>query len=275
VTDSLFSLSGYVGLVTGGAQGIGAHIVEALSRAGAYVAIVDLQEERGRAFAAEIEARGGRALYFKADVTSEEEMGAAIAETAKVFGRFDILVNNARPMERNRRSFPDSLEGWNLEQDIMVTSPARAVKVALPYLKASGRGSIINLSSIVGAAIADSSVGYHVAKAAVVHLTRYLAVKLGPSGIRVNAISPGVVDRDTGTKFSDDPRAKAILDRIIPLRRTASGRDIANTVVFLCSQGASYITGQTLVVDGGLTLAMPFDTAVEGFEAAVASVKGT
>ncbi|MHB1207576.1 MAG: SDR family NAD(P)-dependent oxidoreductase [Rhodospirillaceae bacterium] len=273
--NDLFSLGGRVGLVTGSAQGIGAVLVDGLCRAGASMAIVDLQEERGMAFEAEIKARGGKALFIKADVTSEAAMAAAIAKTAEHFGGFDILVNNARPLDRNRHDFPDNLAGWDMEQDVLLAAPARTIKAALPYLKASGRGVVVNLASVVGYTVSHTSLGYHVAKAGVMQLTRYLAHRLGPNGIRVNAICPGIVDRDTGTKFTDDPRAKAVLDRIVPLRRTGSGKDIANAAVFLCSDAGSYITGQTLVVDGGLTLPLSFDAGVEGFEAGVQSVRGS
>lgn len=265
MSNFTLDLNGRVALVTGSAQGLGAAIISGFSAAGASVVIVDLQEERGRAFEAEIIAKGGKALFVKADVTSEAELAYAMTKAAELFGGLDILVNNARPLDRNRRKFPESLHGWDMEQDVLLASPARAIKVALPYLKASKRGSVLNLSSVVGFTVSHTSCGYHVAKAGVIQLTRYLAHELGPSGIRVNAISPGIVDRDTGTKFTDDPRAKAVTERVIPLGRTGSGQDIANAAVFLCSDLASYITGQTLIVDGGLTLPLSFDAGVQGY----------
>lgn len=268
MTDAIFGLQGRVALITGAAQGIGAVLARRLSEAGAAVAIIDLQAERGEALAKAIASKGGRAIFAKADVTRAEEMDAAVAMTVERFGGLDILVNNVRPMDRNRKSFPDSLAAWDIEHDIMLRSPTHLIGSTLPHLARSGHGVVLNIASVVAFTISHGSCGYHAAKAAVVHLTRYLAHELGPRGIRVNCLCPGIVDRDEGTKFTDDPACKAVTDRVIPLKRAGTGLDIGHAAVFLCSEAAAYITGQTLVVDGGLTLGLSFDAGMAVYRAA-------
>jgi NAD(P)-dependent dehydrogenase (short-subunit alcohol dehydrogenase family) len=268
MNESVFGLQGRVALITGAAQGIGAVLSRRLSQAGAAVAVIDLQVERGEALVRELTAKGGKATFVKADITRAADMNAAVAATVERLGSLDILVNNARPMDRNRKAFPDSLAAWDLEHDIMLRSPAHLVGSVLPHLERSGRGVVLNIASVVAFTISHGSCGYHAAKAAVVHLTRYLAHELGPRGVRVNCLCPGIVDRDEGTKFTDDPASKAVTDRVIPLKRAGTGLDIGHAAVFLCSEAAAYITGQTLVVDGGLTLGLSFDAGMAVYRAA-------
>lgn len=258
-------LCGRAALVTGAGQGIGAGIALGLARAGARVGVADLTVERAQATVEAIHEAGGEALALACDVTSNDAVAATVDRVGRAWGRLDALVNNAAPARGKRLPFPDNLANWDAETDVLVKAHARIVAAALPLLKASDEASVVNISSILAWSVAHESAAYHAAKAGVVHLTRYLAVHLGRDGVRVNAVAPGIVDRDFGLKLTDDPTNRRVAAATVPLGRAGRAEDIANAVVFLCSPMASYLTGQTIVVDGGLDL-------VESFGAARAAV---
>jgi glucose 1-dehydrogenase len=247
------SLAGKVSVIAGGAQGIGAGVARRFAALGAAVAILDLQQQKSAALAAEITAAGGRALAILADITKADDLDRAFDKVQSAFGRLDHLVNSAAASRKDRQPFPANLASWDRDQDILLKSPMLAAQHALPLLRQS-RGSIVNLGSVLASAIAQESASYHVAKAGLVQLTRYLAYQLGPDGIRVNAVLPGLVDRDEGPRLTDDPVNRAVADLVVPLRRAATTREIADVAAFLVSDGAAYITGQALIVDGGLEL---------------------
>ncbi|TAJ96527.1 SDR family oxidoreductase, partial [bacterium] len=143
-----------------------------------------------------------------------------------------------------------------------------AAKHAVPYMSKAGGGSIVNISSVVAFAISHEPCAYHVAKAGVVHLTRYLAYEFGHRGIRVNCVCPGLVDREEAMRLTDDPGNRAVVELIVPLKKAARSKDIAHAVLFLCTDEASYVTGQSLVVDGGLSLGEPFGVGRRAYQQA-------
>ena len=142
---------------------------------------------------------------------------------------------------------------WTEHETIVVQAAVAMVDAALPDLSATGRGAVVNISSVVGGAVALDQCAwpYHVSKAGLDQLTRWLAVRCGGAGVRVNAVAPGLVDRDEGPKLTDNSVNRGIVETVVPLRRAAAFREIADVVVYLASDAASYITGQVLVVDGG------------------------
>ena len=240
-------LEGRIALVTGGAQGIGAGIARVLADNGARVSIIDVQSRNASKLARDI---GGCAVAV--DLTTEQGCRAAVEDTVAALGGIDIIVNNAAPA-RNRDLIGEiSGSDWDLHAALVVQAVTRLVEAAQPHLKPGA--SIINISSVTAHSVGvdQCSWPYHASKAGLNQLTRYLACRLGPDGIRVNAVAPALVDRDEGRKLSDDPEMARIIGATVPLGRAGSAADIGNAVAFLCSEAASYITGQVLVIDGGL-----------------------
>jgi 3-oxoacyl-[acyl-carrier protein] reductase len=262
-------LEGRIALVTGGAQGIGAGICEGLAGAGAAVAIVDLQIEKARDLAQRLSVAGCRAVPIAADISNEEGCRSAVAQTVDALGGLDILVNNAAP-GRNRDML-GRIAGadWTAHEQVVLQAAVNLVDAALPRLAAGERGAIVNVSSIIGSAVGidQCSWPYHVSKAGLNQLTRWLAGRLGPSGVRVNAVAPGLVDRDVGPKLTDQAANRAVVEAVVPLRRAGRASDIAQAVIFLCSEQSAYITGQVLTVDGGLGLAEVFGASLRAYQA--------
>ena len=245
-------LEGKVAIVTGASKGIGASIARHLAAEGAAV-VVNYASSRDGAdrVVADITAKGGRAVAVQADVARAGDVERLFAESARTFSRLDILVNNAGtyaflPLEQLTETH------FHRHFDLNVLGLLLASQQALKHFGPSG-GSIINISSLASTVgLANSSV-YSASKGAVEALTRALAAELGPRNIRVNAISPGVVDtegnRDTGFLEGD---VRKDVEARTPLRRIGQPRDVAPAAVFLASDDAAWITGETLLVAGGL-----------------------
>jgi 3-oxoacyl-[acyl-carrier protein] reductase len=234
-------LAGYRALLTGGAQGIGAALRATLVAEGARVVVLDRQDS------------GPDSITV--DLTDAEATAAAVAEAVALLGGLDLLVHCAAP--RRDRALLGRLEGadWAVHEQVVLRAFATLSEAALPALAASGQGAIVAVSSVVAGAVAADQAGwpYHVAKAGLDQFVRWLAVRAAPA-VRVNAVAPGLVDRATGTKLSDDATARQVIAATVPLGRAGTGNEAADAVVFLASRRASYITGQVLVVDGGLGL---------------------
>ena len=154
------------------------------------------------------------------------------------------------------------VEDWDATMDVLLRSYMVTAKYVHPYMQRTNGGTIINMGSTLAFNIAEQqSCAYHVAKAGIIHLTRYLAWKLGKDGIQVNCICPALVDRSEGHRLTDDPTNRAVVDITVPLKRAGNSKDIAYTALFLCSDEAKYITGQSLIIDGGSTLGGQFEVA--------------
>lgn len=254
------ALEGHVALVTGGAQGIGRAIVDALIDNSAQVAIVDIDTCTGTKTAKEIQQTGGTCLFVEGDVSNAEQMEAAAQQIAAHFGTIQILVNNAGINTRRERVpiHQYALEDWHriLETDLTgVFATSRAV---IPYLLENASGRIVNISSIAGLVPLRLQSAYVAAKAGVANLTRSMALELGPQGILVNAVAPGsTLTRGTEALFYGPDGAysenAASLISHIPLRRPGTPAEIASAVLFLVSPDASYVNGTILTVDGGWT----------------------
>lgn len=249
--------SGKIALVTGAASGIGRTTALALAREGAAVVIADIQQTAGEAVAAEIMASGGRATFVKADVTRDAEL--MVTTAMERFGRLDILINNAGvfyPADFLETPF----EEWRRAVDVIYFGTYHCAWAAARLMVKQGDGGrIVNISSVNAFLGAPLSSHYNSAKGAIDQLTRCLAVELAPYGILVNGVAPGFVDTPmaviNGICEHDTPDFQAfyVERRRIPLARPAQPEEISEAVVFLASQRCSYITGHTIVVDGGLT----------------------
>lgn len=258
-------LVGMRAVVTGGAQGIGAAICLGLKLAGANVVVADKQGEKARALANKLCAVDGVSLSVTADISTSEGCKEIITTAVSALGGIDILVNCAAPGRDKALLGKLTPVDWELHQKIVLDAAVQLADFASEHLAASGRGVIVNISSVTASSIAidQCSWPYHVSKAGLDQLTRWLAVRFGGLGIRVNAVSPGLVDRDIGQKLSDNLAHRAIIEAVVPLKRAGTSEDIAKAVVFLSSLQSSYITGQVLTVDGGLGLNEVFGAALK------------
>ena len=237
-----------VAIVTGGAHGMGEAEARLFAKEGAAVVIADRLAKQAETVAAEINAIQGRARYLAADVTSETDWQNLIAETIAAYGRLDILVNNAG-ISGSAVGDPDSLEGWHKLLAVNAASVFLGTKHAAAAMIPNGRGSIVNISSIMGfIGSPDSHPGYPASKGAVRLYTKAAAAKYGPSGIRVNSVHPGYMPPMLN---ATNAAGRASKIEATPLRRLGEPIEVAYGVLFLASDEASFITGTELVIDGG------------------------
>jgi len=257
-----FDLTGKVAIVTGGGSGIGQHLVHALAEHGARVAVVDVVQELADAVAREVGTRGTGAVAVRADVCDPADVDRMVDTVVAHFGTVDILVNNAGGRRRDGRVSP--LDTWRQTIDLSLTSAFLCSQKAAPLMMQRGRGKIVNLASVYGLVGRDeslytqpadvpSTLAYAAAKGGIVNLTRALAAYLGPHGITVNAIAPGMVKTARTAAGSDDATWQRLAART-PLHRPARPEDYEGAVVYLASAAADFVTGHTLVIDGGWTI---------------------
>jgi NAD(P)-dependent dehydrogenase (short-subunit alcohol dehydrogenase family) len=262
-------LNGQVAIVTGGAQGIGGATARRLAEEGANVLIADVDEATATQNVATIREAGGTAAFFRADVGRHDDVRAMVEHAVSEWGRLDILVNNAySPVGSERRSEGGAVEvseeGWDLGMGVLVKSMFLGAKYAVPHMERAGGGSIVNLSSVHGLLMSPNALVYEAGKAAVIGVTRQMATQFGPANIRVNCICPGhiVTERIQANMWDRNPEGLRFFEEQYPLRRCGRPVDIANAIVFLCSDEASFITGHALVVDGGLSIQLQENLAV-------------
>jgi 2-deoxy-D-gluconate 3-dehydrogenase len=250
-----FDLTGRRALVTGASRGIGREIALAYARAGADVAVLARNAELLEVVAGEVRALGRRAVVATADVLDADATRAATAEAIEALGGLDILVNNAGGNSFSTPVASMRMSGWEKTMRLNLDSIVHITQVSLPAL-GEGGGSIINVSSVAGLRGAPTMAHYGAAKAALISLTQSLAVETAWMGVRVNALVPGWIETDlTDFLRASDDAERAALSRV-PMQRWGRVEEIAEPAVFLASDAASFMTGQVLVVDGGLS-AMP------------------
>ena len=248
-------LSGKAALVTGAGSGIGRATAMAMASAGAAVAINYHRNEAGAEDAKQkINSAGGRAISVRADVTRSAEVGRMVAETTAAFGRVDILVNNAGSLVERLRLLELTEARWDEVIDLNLKSAFLCAQaVAGPMVKRRS-GAIINVTSIAGRnGGALGSIHYSTAKGGMITMTKGLAKELAPHGVRVNAVSPGVIDTPFHEQFST-PEALRNFVNNIPLGRVGAPEEVARTILFLASEASSYLTGETIEVNGGMLM---------------------
>jgi NAD(P)-dependent dehydrogenase (short-subunit alcohol dehydrogenase family) len=252
-------LAGKVAVVAGGGRGIGEATARLLAAAGAAVAVVDLEEERARAVRDAIVGAGGRAVPIVADVLDEAQSIPIVDSAVSTFGGIDVLVNVAggmnvfghwQPLTQWSSAEWDAVVGLNLRYHFLLC------RAAIPRLAERGGGSIVNITSVSGVFGSPNHSAYGAAKAGLIHLTKTLALEVGRLGIRVNAVSPGAVFTPaTANRLTPERRSE--MERTTPLQRAGAPEDIARAVLFFASPLAAYVTGQMLLVDGGVAAKFP------------------
>lgn len=255
MTD-LFDLTGKVAIVTGSTKGIGRAAAEALAAHGAKVVISSRNQDACDAVAAEIDARhgAGTALAVAASISDKVALEHLVNETRRVFGRVDVLVCNAAS-----NPYYGPLEGIADEQfrkilDNNILSNHWLIQMVSPGMRARKDGSIIIVSSIGGLRGSPVIGAYNVSKAADFQLARNYAVEFGPDNVRVNCIAPGLIKTDFARALWEDPERIKVTNSTTPLRRIGEPEEIAGAVVYLASKASAFMTGQAMVIDGGVTI---------------------
>jgi NAD(P)-dependent dehydrogenase (short-subunit alcohol dehydrogenase family) len=252
-------LPGKVALITGGASGIGEATVRLFVAEGASVVIADIQDERGQRLAGEL---GNRTAYAHADVSREADVEAAVAETVRRFGRLDCIFNNAGFGGVGGRIEAVSIDGFDQTIGVLLRGVLLGMKHAAPVMKRQGGGSIISTASVAGLQAGFGPHVYSAAKAAVIQLTRTVAMELGEHNVRVNCICPGgiatpIFGKGLGMSAEQAdalvPLMKGVLENVQPIKRSGLPEDIAHAALWLASDDATFVNGEALVVDGGLS----------------------
>jgi NAD(P)-dependent dehydrogenase (short-subunit alcohol dehydrogenase family) len=252
-------LDGKVAVITGGASGIGEATVRLFVEEGAAVMIADLQDDRGRQLATEL---GPRAVYRHTDVSVEADVQDTVEEAVTRFGRLDCLFNNAGAAGVGGRIAEIPVVGFDATIGVLLRGVFLGMKHAAPVMTRQGAGSIISTASVAGLGAGLGPHVYSAAKAAVIHLTRSVAMELGESGVRVNCICPGGIATPIfGKAFGLPPEQaeatiplmKGVLETLQPIKRPGLPDDIAHAALWLASDESSFVNGHALVVDGGLS----------------------
>jgi meso-butanediol dehydrogenase / (S,S)-butanediol dehydrogenase / diacetyl reductase len=255
-------LQGQVAIVTGAGRGIGRATAHELARMGAAIVVAELDRATAESTATELRDQGHRALVMRTDVTSHEDLRAMVERTLAAFGRIDILVNNAG-IYRAAATLDVTEEHWDAIMNINAKSVFFATQAVLPTMIAQKQGVIVNLASMAGKVGSRANLPYNASKAAVISMTKSLALSHAADGIRANCVCPGFVATEMWTLvvhaqaalFEQTPEEFARQRRFqVPLGRMERPEDVANVIGFLASPRADYMTGQALSVDGGLVM---------------------
>src|SRR2546426_2749973 len=254
MSDS-FNLNGKVALVTGASSGIGRATAETLAANGARVAINFHRNEAGaEAVRAQLTGAGGSAIIVQADVTRASEVQSLVEHTVNEFGPIDILVNNAGSLVERLKILELTEERWDQVIDLNLKSAFLCCQAVAASMMERKTGAIVNVSSIAGRnGGALGSIHYSTAKGGLITFTKGLAKELGPSGVRVNAVSPGVIDTPYHEQFSTPEMMKAYRG-MIPLGRVGKPDEVAKVICFLASDAASFLAGETIEINGGMLM---------------------
>lgn len=249
----MIDLAGKTALITGASRGIGRAVASGYAAAGASLALVARSTDDLDQVRAEIEAAGGRAFSLSCDVTDRDAVRAMVAAAIDGLGSVDILVNNAGGTSFMLPFADLRFDGWEKVMRLNLDSIVHVTQALGPHLLERRTGCVINVASIAGLGGTPSLAPYGASKAAVISLTRSLAMEWGSAGVRVNALCPGWTATDLNRNLWEDERISAAMMAGVPLGRWARPEEMVGAAVFLGSEASSYVTGQTLVVDGGLT----------------------
>ena len=245
-------VAGKTALVTGAASGIGEGTALLLAREGAAVSVVDMDEVKGKKVVEKIKKEGGQAIFIKADVGKSAQVRRMIERTEKAFGRLDILHNNAIWYKNGKATDLDEKD-WDRTLDVGLKTIYLSAKYGIPTMRKTGGGAIVNTASVHSLVGFAEHTAYDTAKAGILGLTRVLALDYGPD-IRVNAVLPGAIFTPLWMGIPPKVRKQYVeeFSEMVPAKRLGTPEDIARAVLFLASEEASFITGTSLVVDGGL-----------------------
>jgi NAD(P)-dependent dehydrogenase (short-subunit alcohol dehydrogenase family) len=266
-------LEGKVAVITGAASGIGAATARLFVAEGARVVLADIQDERGAAMAEEL---GPAASFAHCDVTSEQEIAAAVGHAVEKFGRLDVMFNNAGRGHMEGLIEDMTPQLYREVTDLLLGGVVFGMKHAVPVMKRQGSGSIINTASIAGLGVGYGGTMYSASKAAVIHLTRVIANEVGESNVRVNAIAPGAIPTAIFGRVggmtqeaaeSIIPMLQAGFAKAQPIPRSGDANDIANTALWLASDASSFVTGVCIPVEGGLTTGKLFSQRMAEMQA--------
>jgi NAD(P)-dependent dehydrogenase (short-subunit alcohol dehydrogenase family) len=253
----MFKLTGQVAVVTGSSRGIGRSIAEQMANFGARVVVSSRKEEACNTVVEEIRAAGGEAVAVPCNVSDKVQLQGLVDKTIATWGRLDILVCNAAvnpyfgPMAKMPEEAYDKVMNCNVKSNFLLCN------MAAPHMAKNDNGAIIIVSSIGGNQGSATLGAYGISKAADFALTKNLAIEWGPKGIRANCIAPGLIKTDFSRALWENPKLLRNAEEGAPVRRIGMPDDIAGVAVFLASRAAAYVTGQTLIVDGGITVKEP------------------
>jgi NAD(P)-dependent dehydrogenase (short-subunit alcohol dehydrogenase family) len=240
-------MAGKSGIVTGGARGIGRELAGAFAAAGARVAIWDTDGEAAERAAAEV---GAGATAAAVDITDEGAVATAVETVLEAYGSIDFLINNAG-IRHVAPIAKESVEEWRRTIDVNVNGTFICSRAVIPAMVAAGGGHIVNLASMAGELALRERAAYNTSKAAIVGLTKSIAVEVGSAGIHCNAIAPGVIETPLSAPYFEDETMVATLRENSPMGRWGQVEEISGPALFLCSEDAGFVNGATLFVDGG------------------------
>ena len=250
-----FSLAGQVGIVTGGGQGLGWAFCQAFAEAGADIVIAEINPETGPKTAEQIQIMGRQALFVQTDVRDNASVEAMVDQALAKFGRIDFLMNNAgiaawRPAEET------SQEEWLNMMDVNLNGVFYCCQAVGKHMISRGAGRIINIASMSGVIVntPQPQVAYNTSKAAVIHLTKSLAMEWAPHGIRVNAICPGYMATPMAQPYFEDPKYGGVWMNMTPMHRPGQPEELGPLAVFLASEASSFVTGAAILIDGGYSI---------------------
>ena len=249
-----FSLAGKVAIVTGGGQGLGKVFCHAFAEAGADLVVAELNPETGPQVEEEMKAKGRRALFVQTDVTDSDSVDEMVQRAVVDMGQVDVLMNNAGIVKWGEAENVTD-EDWLAVVDVNLNGLFYCARAVGKHMVAHRAGSIVNIASMSGIICnrPQPQASYNCTKAAVMHLTKSLAVEWAPHGIRVNAMSPGYMGTAMAKPFFEDPQYGGVWIDMIPMKRPGEPEELGPVAVFLASDASSYMTGHTLVIDGGYT----------------------